>query len=97
MIGFIASAQTPEPQLEIKDILESVAENLPDDYDMTELIDILIRYKKHPVNLNKTTPEELNTFIFLSPLQISNFFTRIKESGNIAAVSYTHLTLPTKA
>ena len=86
MIGFIASAQTPEPQLEIKDILESVAENLPDDYDMTELIDILIRYKKHPVNLNKTTPEELNTFIFLSPLQISNFFTRIKESGNIADI-----------
>ncbi|MFW0715241.1 helix-hairpin-helix domain-containing protein [Pedobacter sp. N23S346] len=86
MIGIMANAQTTTQQLEVKDILESVAENLPDDYDITELIDILVRYKKHPVNLNKTTPEELKTFVFLSPLQISNFFMRIKESGDLADV-----------
>ena len=86
VIGFIANAQTPEQKLELKDILESVAENLPENYDITELIDILIRYKKHPINLNKTTPEELKTLIFLSPLQISNFFIRIKESGNLTDV-----------
>lgn len=83
MTSIIANAQTTAQQLEVKDILESVAENLPDDYDITELIDILVRYKKHPVNLNKTTPEELRTFVFLSPLQISNFFSRIKESGDL--------------
>lgn len=68
MIGFVANAQTNEQEIDVRDVIESVAENLPDDYDMTELIDVLTRYRKHPINLNKTTPEELKTFVFLSPL-----------------------------
>ncbi|MDN3585261.1 helix-hairpin-helix domain-containing protein [Pedobacter aquatilis] len=86
MMGFIANAQNAEKEIDLRDILESVAENLPDDYDMTELIDLLTRYRKHPINLNKTTPDELKTFVFLSPLQISNFFSHIKENGNLVDV-----------
>jgi len=82
MIGFVAEAQIAEQEVDVRDILESVAENLPDGYDITELTDVLIRYRKHPINLNKTTPEELKTFVFLSPLQISNFFAYIQENGN---------------
>ncbi len=85
-MGFIAKAQNTEQDVVIKDILESVAENLPEDYDMTELIDVLTRLKKHPINLNRTTPEELKTLVFLSPLQISNFFTHLKENGNFVDV-----------
>ncbi|RZK37593.1 MAG: helix-hairpin-helix domain-containing protein [Pedobacter sp.] len=83
MMGFIANAQVSELEVDVRDILESVAENLPEDYDMTELIDVLTRLKKHPINLNKTTQEELNTLVFLSPLQISNFFVYLKENGNL--------------
>lgn len=86
MLGFIANAQQSEQENELQDILESVAENLPEDYDMSELIDVLANYRKHPINLNKTTAEELKTLVFLSPLQISNFFTHIKENGNFADV-----------
>jgi hypothetical protein len=86
MIGFIANAQTNEQKTAIRDILESVAENLPDDYDITELIDVLTRYRKHPINLNHTSPEELKTLVFLSPLQISNFFSYIKENGQFVDV-----------
>ncbi|PWS33547.1 helix-hairpin-helix domain-containing protein [Pedobacter paludis] len=86
MIAFIANAQVTEPETDIKDILESVAENLPDDYDMTELIDVLSRLRKHQINLNKTSPEELKTLVFLSPLQISNFFSYIRENGNFVDV-----------
>ena len=86
MISFIANAQINEEQVEVRDILESVAENLPDDYDITELVDILVRYRKHPINLNKTTPDELKTLVFLSPLQISNFFSHIKVNGDLADV-----------
>ena len=86
LMGFIANAQILEQEPDVKDILESVADNLPDDYDFSELIDILTRYRKHPINLNKTSPEELKTLVFLSPLQISNFFSHIKESGNLADV-----------
>ncbi|UKT65720.1 helix-hairpin-helix domain-containing protein [Pedobacter mucosus] len=81
-ISFVAKAQITEQEIIIKDIIESVAENLPDDYDITELIEVLTRLKKHPINLNKTSPEELKTLVFLSPLQISNFFSYIKENGN---------------
>lgn len=86
MMGFIANAQIGEQETDVKDIIESVAENLPDDYDMTELIEMLTRYKKHPINLNKTSPNELKTLVFLSPLQISNFFAYVKENGNFVDV-----------
>jgi len=86
MMGFIANAQIGEQETDVKDIIESVAENLPDDYDMTELIEMLTRYKKHPINLNKTSPDELKTLVFLSPLQISNFIAYVKENGNFVDV-----------
>lgn len=86
IMGFIANAQVSEQQVEIRDILESVADHLPDDYDLTELVDVLMRYRKNPINLNQTNPDELKTIIFLSPLQISNFFSYIKENGNLINV-----------
>ena len=43
----------------IKEIVESFAENLSEDYDLSELIDQLHYLRKHPINLNNTTPEEL--------------------------------------
>jgi len=86
MIGSVANAQTNVQENDIRDILESMAENLPDDYDMSELVDVLTRYRKHPINLNHTSPEELKTFVFLSPLQISNFFSYIKENGQLVDV-----------
>jgi len=81
MVGSVANAQSNGQESDIRDILESMAENLPEDYDMSELIDVLAKYREHPINLNHTSPEELKTFVFLSPLQISNFFSYLKENG----------------
>ncbi|KIA91463.1 hypothetical protein OC25_21545 [Pedobacter kyungheensis] len=86
MIGFIANAQTTEQEVAIRDIIESVAENLPDDYDITELVEVLSRYRKHPINLNNTSVEELKTLVFISPLQISNFFVYMKANGKLLDV-----------
>ena len=82
LIGFVAKAQTQEDQL-IKDLIESIAENLPEDYDLSELQDRLTYYRKHPINLNNTTAEELKTLVFLSPLQISNLFEHIRKNGKL--------------
>lgn len=82
LIGFAAKAQTQEDQL-IKDLIESIAENLPEDYDLSELQDRLTYYRKHPINLNNTTAEELKTLVFLSPLQISNLFEHIRKNGKL--------------
>ncbi|WP_316803419.1 helix-hairpin-helix domain-containing protein [Pedobacter nototheniae] len=86
LFGFLTANAQNNEQTVIHDIIESVAEDLPDDYDLTELTEILSKLKKHPVNLNKTNPDELKAFIFLSPLQISNFFEYLKENGNLADV-----------
>ncbi|WP_449438585.1 helix-hairpin-helix domain-containing protein [Pedobacter steynii] len=67
----------------IKDIIESFAENLSDDYDLSELTERLTYYRKHPIDLNQTKPEELKDLIFLSPLQISNFFNHLKINGKL--------------
>ncbi|RYF10956.1 MAG: helix-hairpin-helix domain-containing protein, partial [Flavobacteriales bacterium] len=81
-MGFAAKAQTQEDNL-IKDLIESLAENLPEDYDLSELEDRLVFFKKHPINLNHTNAEELKSLFFLSPLQISNLFAHIKENGKL--------------
>ena len=86
LIGFVAKAQTQEDQL-IKDLIESIAENLPEDYDLSELQDRLTYYRKHPINLNNTTAEELKTLVFLSPLQISNLFEHIRKNGKLIDIA----------
>lgn len=67
----------------IKDIVESFAEQLPDDYDLSELTERLGFYRKYPINLNNTSPNELKNLIFLSPLQISNFFNHLSSNGKL--------------
>jgi hypothetical protein len=84
-IGFAAKAQTQQDNL-IKDLIESIAENLPEDYDLSELQDRLTFYLRHPINLNKTAPEELKTLVLLSPLQISNLFEHIRKNGKLIDV-----------
>lgn len=70
----------------IKEILERSVPELPEDYDLSELTEQLNGCLRHPINLNKTSPEELKKLIFLSPLQISNFFTHLSRSGKLLAL-----------
>ncbi len=77
-----ANAQTQEQDL-IKGVIENLAENLPEDYDFSELEERLIFFKKHPINLNHTNAEELKSLLFLSPLQIGNLFSHLKENGKL--------------
>lgn len=72
--GLSAIAQEEE---KIKDIIEGLAENSIEGEDLSELTERLTFFRKHPINLHKTSSEELKGLIFLSPLQISNFFSYI--------------------
>lgn len=75
-------AQTAEQDI-IRDLIEAMAENLPEDYDFSELQEHLLYCRNNPVNLNHTSAEELKAFIFLSPLQINNLFEYIKRNGKL--------------
>ena len=84
-LSYSLNAQIQEDTF-ITDLIESIAENLPEDYDLSELQDRLTFFKKHPINLNKTTPEELKSLVFLSPLQIGNLFNHFKTNGKLIDV-----------
>ncbi|PST83313.1 hypothetical protein C7T94_12080 [Pedobacter yulinensis] len=66
---------------EITDVIESMAEAIPEHYDMSELTGTLEYLQKHPLNLNQATATELKQLFFLSPIQITNLLAHIKESG----------------
>lgn len=71
-----ASAQEEDIGL----VVEDLTETLPVEQDFSELTEKLSFYRKHPINLNKATPESLKSLYFLSALQISNFFSYLQKS-----------------
>ena len=76
-------AQQQQQQEIIKDIVERLAPDLPEDFDLSELLEQLQYFSKHPINLNQTSVSELKLLVMLSPLQISNFFSHISINGQL--------------
>ena len=68
---------------QIRDLMESLAPDLPEDYDLSELFESLSYLRSHPINLNKAQAEELKALVFLSPLQISNLIKHIQSNGKL--------------
>lgn len=66
-----------------KEINAYLAESLPEAEDLSELTSGLSYFSKHPVDLNHTSPEQLKALIFLSALQISNFFGHLRTNGKL--------------
>ncbi len=76
----IVRSQTPVDPL-IEQLIESIAESSPDDFDYSELVERLTYYSKHPFNINKVTAEQLQELVFLSPVQINAFLNHRKING----------------
>jgi len=74
------------PDVLLKDIIESIAENLTEEYDLSDLTERLGYYYQHPIELNSSSPEKLKELIFLSPLQISNLFGHLRSNGALLDV-----------
>ncbi|TKC05990.1 ComEA family DNA-binding protein [Pedobacter frigoris] len=70
----------------IQEIIEGFADQLPEDYDLYELTERLSFYQKHPIDLNKTSPEDLKKLVFVSPLQIASLFEHLKTNGQLIDV-----------
>ncbi|RYE17848.1 MAG: hypothetical protein EOP42_31620, partial [Sphingobacteriaceae bacterium] len=81
-LGKNTFSQTPQER-EIEIIIEAAAENLPDDYDYSELIGQLQNYRTHPLNLNKATTAQLQDLLFLSYLQITALQNHIASNGKL--------------
>ncbi len=70
----------------IEYIIESVAENLGEDFDYTEMVDRLNYYHKNPLNLNKATKAQLSELVFLNQVQINDLLDHIEKNGKFINV-----------
>jgi len=78
------------PKIDDSDIqqqLENIAENSEnEDEDYTNLLEGLIYYKEHPINLNRTTKEELQQLTFLNDIQINYLLRHIEKNGKLITI-----------
>lgn len=65
----------------IEQILESVAQNVSEDYDYSEINERLNFYYRNPLNLNSVNKEQLQELYFISPVQINSILNHRVTSG----------------
>jgi hypothetical protein len=71
----------------IQQQLENIAENTEnEDADYSNLVDGLIYYREHPINLNYTNKEELQEIQLLNDILINNLLTHLKKNGKLITV-----------
>jgi len=66
-----------------KAIIEDFSDAQPEEQDFTEIIEKLAYYKKHPLDLNSASSEQLKEINLLSILQINNLMNHIMISGKL--------------
>lgn len=72
---------------DIQQILENVAENSGnEEADYTNVLEGMLYFKQHPINLNRTNKEELEQIIFLNDIQINNLFRHIDKNGTLITI-----------
>ncbi|WP_457289266.1 helix-hairpin-helix domain-containing protein [Pedobacter sp. UYP24] len=67
----------------IRDLIENLTENLPEEVDLIELTERLNLYTTDPLDLNKATEKQLKELYFLSPLQINSLLNHIRINGKL--------------
>ena len=75
----------------IEKIYSQLMETSESEIDYSDLYDDLIAFYEHPINLNKTTPEQLSQLRFLSDIQIENFFYYLYKAGSMRTIYELHL------
>lgn len=86
MLPVILPAQQTEEN-EIDEIIENYARSEDaEDFSFDDFIDDLANLKKHPLNLNRASAEELSEIILLSPQQISTLQNHIQKHGKLFSI-----------
>lgn len=79
-----AIAQDTLPDKDVEERIENIAESTDnEDLDYTTLLDGLNTYRRHPLNLNTATREELEDFILLDDIQVNNLLQHIERHGKL--------------
>jgi hypothetical protein len=78
------AAQTPDDALEEK--IEKIAEESGEEVDMNTLLDKLLYYREHKIDLNNTNREQLKELVLLNDIQIEAIFNHITTEGKFIAL-----------
>lgn len=73
----------------LEEIVEQIAEESDEELDYAELYEALYYFSENPINLNKTTKEELRELYFLNAYQIDKLLAHISKNGKL--LSYLEL------
>jgi hypothetical protein len=76
----IAYAQDDDIDI-IAKILDILSPDLGEDQDYSDIAERLTYYRKHPIDLNNATKDQLKELIFLSPIQINEILNHSLENG----------------
>ncbi len=69
-----------------QDKIEDIASDIDADLDYNTLLDQLIYFREHPLNLNTATKDELESLSLLNPLQIQALLKHIEQNGKLVAL-----------
>ena len=80
---------TQDNNLLLEEIIENIAEENEEELDYSELYEALYYFAEHPINLNRTSKEELRELYFLNAYQIDKLLLHIEKNGKL--LSYLEL------
>lgn len=83
---FAFAQQDPDQENLIQRRIETIAEQLgegDENIDYNTLLDELIYFSEHPININTTTPNELAQLPMLDDIAIANLFSHIDANGKL--------------
>lgn len=75
------------PEIDLEDFAQNLFEIQDEDVNYEDIYESLLLYFTNPINLNRTTPEELSALYILSPYQLGNFFDHKEKHGILLAIN----------
>lgn len=87
LVGQSSLAQTyRKGEINLENFIEELFAMQRTDADYEDLYESLLQVFLNPINLNKTTPEELGSLYILTPAQIHHFFQHQKKHGPLISM-----------
>lgn len=79
--------QAPRPTINLELLVqELMAQQESDELAYEDIYENLLQFYQTPINLNKTTPDELTSLLLLTPAQIQALNQHISENGRLASI-----------
>ena len=83
---FISAGQTPEQNMQLESILESILENLEEETDAALILEDLEEYAENPLNINAATRTQLSRLHLLNDIQIEKLTDYLKNYGSVYTI-----------